>query len=344
MHIAPDHRGDRDEGDDRGRPAKGATPGASFARRRNVRASLTCDRRDGVRSRGHTTRHRQRSRQRLSSSPDLRARAERAASALRMLPGETSMRPRAVAALGSGGWSVSPDPLDVIVVDDDPLSRAALRTAVTGLGAPGAGAHQTRDGGRSPRTPSASMRTSVVSDWAMPEMDRMELCRRVRALPRRRAYTYLPLHQRGHAMKRDFVSAVRAGADDYLPKPIDPDDLEARLDRGRPCAGGVQGASPSATCGFRADSQAFFRAARIWTRSSGCRTASSSRRTLASGPPAPDRPPRWGRHRGDVRPRSSSSATTIDTATCAGDEVLEAYRAPHRARPAARRPSLSLRR
>ena len=67
----------------------------------------------------------------------------------------------------------------------------------------------------------------IVSDWTMPGIDGMELCRRARHSDAG-AYTYL-LFVSGNARKRDFVEAVRAGADDYLPKPIDLDDLEARL-------------------------------------------------------------------------------------------------------------------
>jgi diguanylate cyclase (GGDEF)-like protein len=114
--------------------------------------------------------------------------------------------------------------LDVLVVEDDPVSLASLCSAVGTLG------HHCR------RVPSAfealaaheARRADViVCDWKMPGIDGMELCRRVRALDLG-TYTYL-LFVSGHARKRDFVEAVRAGADDYLPKPVDLDDLEARL-------------------------------------------------------------------------------------------------------------------
>jgi diguanylate cyclase (GGDEF)-like protein len=148
-------------------------------------------------------------------------------------------------------------PLEVIVVDDDPASRDALCAGVVSLG------HRCRSvaSGTEALAAHAERRADViVSDWAMPGMDGMELCRRVRALHACN-YTYL-LFTSGHAGKRDFVDAVRAGADDYLSKPIDLDDLEARLiAAGRVVSAYRQLAQRNVA--LRHDSQAFFRAARV---------------------------------------------------------------------------------
>jgi diguanylate cyclase (GGDEF)-like protein len=94
----------------------------------------------------------------------------------------------------------------------------------------------------------------------MPGMDGMELCRRVRALDHE-TYTYL-LFMSGHANKRDFVEAVRAGADDCLPKPIDVDDLEARLLAARRVVRAYRTLA-QLNSGLRHDSRALFRAARV---------------------------------------------------------------------------------
>jgi diguanylate cyclase (GGDEF)-like protein len=99
----------------------------------------------------------------------------------------------------------------------------------------------------------------IVSDWTMPGIDGMELCRRVRALDGG-TYTYL-LFTSGHARKRDFVDAVRAGADDYLPKPVDLDDLEARLIAAARIVGAYRQLDRNVA--LRHDSQVFFRAARV---------------------------------------------------------------------------------
>jgi diguanylate cyclase (GGDEF)-like protein len=114
--------------------------------------------------------------------------------------------------------------LDVIVVDDHESSARALCAAVTSLG------HRCRvagSGAQGLKLHRLRRADVIVADWTMPGMDGMELCRHVRELDSS-TYTYL-LFTSGVATKRDFVDAVRAGADDCLAKPIDVDDLEARL-------------------------------------------------------------------------------------------------------------------
>lgn len=67
----------------------------------------------------------------------------------------------------------------------------------------------------------------LIADWMMPEMDGLELCRRVRAA-RRPYYTYIAMltAKRG---KMNLLEAMDAGVDDFISKPFDPDLLAARL-------------------------------------------------------------------------------------------------------------------
>ncbi len=148
-------------------------------------------------------------------------------------------------------------PLDVLVVDDDRFSRDALCAAIDSLG------HRCRSvaSGAEALTAHAHKRADViVSDWSMPGMDGMELCRQVRALHGGN-YTYL-LFTSAHAEKRDFVAAVRAGADGYLPKPIDLDDLEAHLITAARVVGAYRQLAHR-NVELRHDSQVYFRAARV---------------------------------------------------------------------------------
>ncbi len=70
----------------------------------------------------------------------------------------------------------------------------------------------------------------AVLDWMMPEVDGVEVCRRVRSLARSPSPYLVLLTAKGR--KEDIVTALEAGADDYLTKPFDRAELQARLQVG----------------------------------------------------------------------------------------------------------------
>jgi phosphoserine phosphatase RsbU/P len=70
----------------------------------------------------------------------------------------------------------------------------------------------------------------AILDWMMPDLDGVELCRRLRAAHLARPLYLILLTKRDE--KKDIVEGLRAGADDYLTKPFDPDELRARIDVG----------------------------------------------------------------------------------------------------------------
>jgi sigma-B regulation protein RsbU (phosphoserine phosphatase) len=70
----------------------------------------------------------------------------------------------------------------------------------------------------------------VLSDWRMPELDGLELCRRLRA-GGASDYVYFILLT-GQDSRSDIVSGLDAGADDYLKKPVSSSELEARIRAG----------------------------------------------------------------------------------------------------------------
>jgi DNA-binding response OmpR family regulator len=67
----------------------------------------------------------------------------------------------------------------------------------------------------------------AIVDWEMPELDGIELCRRVRATRLRPPIYVILLTAR--TSRLDLVAGLEAGADDYLTKPFDPDELRARI-------------------------------------------------------------------------------------------------------------------
>lgn len=119
--------------------------------------------------------------------------------------------------------------MKILVAEDDTVSRTILRRAVEKLG------HEclaAADGGEAwevfRATPGVDV---VISDWMMPDVDGLELCRRIRAAERdgeAASYTYFifltALGDREH-----LLQGLEAGADDYLSKPLDRDELGMRL-------------------------------------------------------------------------------------------------------------------
>src|SRR5512133_1624465 len=68
----------------------------------------------------------------------------------------------------------------------------------------------------------------VILDLMLPDMDGLEVCRRIRALPGALAQTpILMLTAKGDPMDR--IIGLQMGADDYLPKPFEPRELLARI-------------------------------------------------------------------------------------------------------------------
>lgn len=112
----------------------------------------------------------------------------------------------------------------ILAAEDDPVSRLILRKAVERAG------HECQlaeDGAAAWDLFLESSPEVVISDWMMPRLDGLELCRRVRA-HQSRGYTYFilltALGDREH-----LLEGLQAGADDYLAKPLDRDDLGVRL-------------------------------------------------------------------------------------------------------------------
>ena len=61
----------------------------------------------------------------------------------------------------------------------------------------------------------------------MPELDGLELCRRIRK-HKQSKYTYVIIIT-ALIGKKDYLDGMEAGADDFVTKPFDPDELKARL-------------------------------------------------------------------------------------------------------------------
>ena len=68
----------------------------------------------------------------------------------------------------------------------------------------------------------------VLLDWMLPDLDGIDVCRRIRTNGASGPYVYIVMLT-AKSLKRDLLIAMAAGADDYLAKPIDPSELRARI-------------------------------------------------------------------------------------------------------------------
>jgi two-component system, cell cycle response regulator len=112
----------------------------------------------------------------------------------------------------------------VLIAEDDAVSRLTLRRAIEQLGHEVLVATDGTDAWELFRQHEIDV---IVSDWLMPGMDGVDLCQRVRA-SQRETYTYFMLLTSLEG-KHHFRQGMQAGADDYLMKPLDREDLQVRL-------------------------------------------------------------------------------------------------------------------
>jgi diguanylate cyclase (GGDEF)-like protein len=116
-------------------------------------------------------------------------------------------------------------PLRVVVAEDSAVSRTMIHRLLSKLGfdpqvaadgAAGWDLLQTQD-----------VPTIAILDWMMPGMEGIEICRKIRQATHQH-YTYTILLT-GKTEKNDIIEGLQAGADDYMTKPFDAEELQARL-------------------------------------------------------------------------------------------------------------------
>lgn len=117
------------------------------------------------------------------------------------------------------------DKLKVIVAEDDFVTRGLIEKL---LRRDGHDVHTFEDGAGAFAYFESNPVNVVVSDWKMPDGDGLDLCRRIRE-QEQDDYTYFVLLTSMSRSKENMSTAVEAGVDDFLNKPINPDDLWMRL-------------------------------------------------------------------------------------------------------------------
>jgi sigma-B regulation protein RsbU (phosphoserine phosphatase) len=117
----------------------------------------------------------------------------------------------------------------ILIADDDAVSRCILETKLTQWG------HDVILAGNGTEALSILERRDppelAILDWIMPGLEGLEVCEKIRSVSRHQRTYIIMLTIKG--ARSDVVAGLNAGADDYLAKPFDWDELRARVQVGR---------------------------------------------------------------------------------------------------------------
>jgi sigma-B regulation protein RsbU (phosphoserine phosphatase) len=116
--------------------------------------------------------------------------------------------------------------LKILAVEDDPVARRILVQALHRLGYEDV--REARDGTEALAQLDQEPARVIVSDWVMPGIDGLALCRQVRARLKS-DYVYFILLTSREADIENQREAIEAGVDDFLVKPLDLQELWMRL-------------------------------------------------------------------------------------------------------------------
>lgn len=111
----------------------------------------------------------------------------------------------------------------ILIVEDEEDFTFLLKDVLTGAGHE---AEAAKDGREALEKIEAFRPEVVLLDWNMPVMDGEEFCRRLRTLPQGKVPVILLTVKKDEASE---LEALHFGADDFLPKPFQPEELLARV-------------------------------------------------------------------------------------------------------------------
>lgn len=117
--------------------------------------------------------------------------------------------------------------MKVLIVEDDTISSMLLEKILVNMG------HEVKtasNGNQALELVHNIPIQLIITDWLMPEMDGLELCRRIREFSDNRYMYVIVLTVKDQ--KEDMVRILNSGADDFVSKPFDVDELRARVSTG----------------------------------------------------------------------------------------------------------------
>ncbi|HEY9859613.1 MAG TPA: SpoIIE family protein phosphatase [Candidatus Obscuribacterales bacterium] len=115
----------------------------------------------------------------------------------------------------------------ILVIDDDPVIRLVLTRNLQNQGYEVASA---QNGNKGSELAQQLRPALIICDWMMPGQDGLEVCRQVKANPDLSTTFFILLTSRGEV--EDRVRGLDSGADDFLSKPIEMNELKARVRAG----------------------------------------------------------------------------------------------------------------
>lgn len=118
--------------------------------------------------------------------------------------------------------------MKALIVDDDPTTRRILWSVLDRLGYEPVAAVDGADG----LAAACKQRIRlIITDWMMPKLSGIELVRRLRELGDGHLFYVILLTVKDQ--KSELIEAMNAGADDFIRKPFDPDELSVRIRSGQ---------------------------------------------------------------------------------------------------------------
>lgn len=115
----------------------------------------------------------------------------------------------------------------ILIIDDDPLIQRVLKKALEAQHYQVAIASDGQEGLALARELQPAL---IVCDWMMPRMDGLEVCRQIKADPQLTITFFILLTSRDAI--EDRIMGLDTGADDFLSKPIEINELQARVRAG----------------------------------------------------------------------------------------------------------------
>lgn len=115
----------------------------------------------------------------------------------------------------------------ILIIDDDPAIQRVLKKAILKEGYE---VELASDGQRGIELAQALQPSLIICDWVMPGVDGLEVCRHIKAQPNLSTTFFILLTSRSSL--EDRVLGLDTGADDFLPKPIEITELQARIRAG----------------------------------------------------------------------------------------------------------------